>query len=361
MMNDKITVMVTGVGGGGHGEQILKALRLGDLKYKVVGADMSPHSKGLTEVDIPYLLPAATDPIYIDSLLSVCKKHNVQVLFHGSEAELKVMSQRRVDIEKEGVFLPINPAHVIATCMDKFETMNFLSRHNFFYPQTVLISSSSDLQQVDFLPAILKPSIGSGGSANVMLAQTSEELKLFGEYLLNIYPSFIVQEYVGKADSEFTVGVLCSMDGELINSIAIQRYILSSLSNRIKITNRTGKQEFGETLVVSSGISQGKIGKFPEVTEYCEQVALALGCRGVVNIQCRYVAGKVYIFEINPRFSGTTSLRAMVGYNEPDILIRHHLMGEKIEPNFTYKSGCIMRGLQETFIDSKIILNQVKS
>ena len=34
------------------------------------------------------------------------------------------------------------------------------------------------------------------------------------------------------------------------------------------------------------------------------------------------------MFEINPRFSGTTSLRAMVGYNEPDVLIRHHVLGE---------------------------------
>ena len=56
--------------------------------------------------------------------------------------------------------------------------------------------------------------------------------------------------------------------------------------------------------------------------------------------------------EINPRFSGTTSLRAMVGFNEPDVLIRKHVLGETIEPSFDYREGVIMRGLEETFIEN---------
>lgn len=41
----------------------------------------------------------------------------------------------------------------------------------------------------------------------------------------------------------------------------------------------------------------------------------------------------------------------MVGYNEPDLLIRKHLLGEQITPRFPYKSGFVLRGLQETFIE----------
>ena len=60
--------------------------------------------------------------------------------------------------------------------------------------------------------------------------------------------------------------------------------------------------------------------------------------------------GEIYVFEINPRFSGTTSLRAMVGYNEPDVLIRHHVLGEPVEPGFAYAEGTILRGLSETYV-----------
>ena len=36
--------------------------------------------------------------------------------------------------------------------------------------------------------------------------------------------------------------------------------------------------------------------------------------------------------------------------NEPDILIRHHLMGEPFEFHFEYSSGFITRGLEEALI-----------
>ena len=346
----KVKVMVTGVGGGGHGEQILKALRLASTEYEIVGSDMSPLSKGLQDIDYPYILPPASDRRYIDSLLAVCRRHGVQALFHGSEPELKAMSANRLRIEAEGIFLPINPHHVINTCMDKFKTYNFLKEHNLNPPRTERINSKADILKVDYLPVVIKPSIGGGGSANIFLAQNQKELKTFGEHLLDIYPEFIVQQYVGTPDSEYTVGVLISMDGELINSIAVKRTILSSLSNRIKVKNRTGNPDFGDFLAVSSGISQGQIDRFPKVTEPCEAIALKMGCRGSVNIQCRFVDNKVYIFEINPRFSGTTSLRAMVGYNEPDVLIRKHLLHENIKPRFSYQSGYILRGLEERYI-----------
>jgi carbamoyl-phosphate synthase large subunit len=349
-MKKSITVMVTGIGGGGHGEQILKALKMSEKQYTIVGGDMSSHSKGLMEVDHPYLLPPASHQEYISAVLAVCKKHEVKALFHGSEPELKKMSQHRKEIENEGVFLPINPQSVLDLCMDKNQTQKFLLKNGFCAPKSLQINSEKELEQIDFFPVVLKPSIGGGGSANILLAQTPEEIHMFGKYLLAIYDEFIVQEYIGTPECEFTVGVLASMDGEIINSIAVNRTIMSSLSNLVKVPNRTKKSWLGKTLAISSGVSQGEIGRFHEVTQPCEKIAATLGCRGAVNIQCRYVDGQIFVFEINPRFSGTTSLRAMVGYNEPDLLIRKHILGEEIQPNFPYQNGHIMRGLEESFV-----------
>lgn len=347
---EKTTVMVTGVGGGGHGEQILKALRLAETPYEIVGGDMDPTSMGLAEVDHPYLLPGAKDPDYIECLLAVCAKHGVRALFHGSEPELVAMSANRERIEAAGLFLPINPGEVIDTCQDKDRTMSFLAEHGFAFPRSINVSAGEHLDQVDFMPAVLKPSVGGGGSANTYIAQNQRELSFFTDYLLSLYPEFIVQEYIGLPEQEYTVGVLISMDGELLNSIAVKRSIMSSLSNRLKVANHSGREELGPVLAISSGVSQGKIGPFAEVTKTCEQVAVALGGRGSLNLQCRLWQDQVYIFEINPRFSGTTSLRAMVGYNEPDVLIRRHVLGQEIAPRFAYQSGVIARGLCETLV-----------
>ena len=99
--------------------------------------------------------------------------------------------------------------------------------------------------------------------------------------------------------------------------------------------------------MISSGISRGDIGRFPEVTAQCKEIAKAIGARGPINIQCRLVDGVVKVFEINPRFSGTTSLRAMVGYNEPDILLRRHVYGLDVEPDFEFEEATIIRSLIE--------------
>jgi carbamoyl-phosphate synthase large subunit len=342
---------VTGVGGGGFGEQILKALRLAETPYEITGCDMSPLSKGFAAVDHSYVVPAANDGRYVSALLAVCKKHGVRALFPGSEPELRVLSRERRAIEAAGIFLPINPDEVIETCLDKDRTVQFLRAHGFPVPRTVRIDDESDLASVDFFPAVLKPYIGGGGSADVTIAQDQEEVFALGRNLLATGRKLIAQEYVGTPDSEFTVGVLLSMAGEVINSIAVRRFILSGLSSRIKVTNRSGRAELGETLVISSGVSQGEIGPFPNVTAPCEAVAKALGARGPLNVQCRLVEGRVVVFEINPRFSGTTSLRALVGYNEPDALVREHVLGQTVERRFRYRSGVILRGLEETLIE----------
>lgn len=350
-MRTRIGVVVTGIGGGGHGEQILKALRMSPTPYEIVGCDMSPLSKGLIEVDHAYVVPPASDSAYVPRLLEICDKHQVKAVFHGSEPELIVMSRERERFRKAGILLPINPKRVIDLCMDKWETAKFLLENGFNCPKTVRVASRDDIKKIEFLPAILKPSTGGGGSFNTFLAQTRRELLLLGEYLLNYENDFIVQQYMGRHDAEYTVGVLLSMDGQLINSIAVKRNLDSSLSVRTKVRNLTGDSSLGSILAISSGISQGEIGRFPDVTTSCEKIALRLGCRGAVNFQCRLVGKTPYVFEINPRFSGTTSLRAMVGYNEPDILIRMHVLGEDPKHRFGYKHGVILRGLQELFFE----------
>jgi carbamoyl-phosphate synthase large subunit len=74
------------------------------------------------------------------------------------------------------------------------------------------------------------------------VAQDVDELKFACSYLVRQGKVALVQEYIGTPDQEYTVGVLCDLDGQLINSIAVKRYILSSLSNKIRIPNLTLKK-----------------------------------------------------------------------------------------------------------------------
>jgi carbamoyl-phosphate synthase large subunit len=346
----KIPILVTGVGGASVGEQLIKALRLAETDYHIHGADTMQSSKGLYEVDTPHIVPLAREAEYLDRIKALCQEQSIQAVFPGSEAELKVLAQAHSWFSEQGILLAVNPLSVLQICLDKYKTVEFLTQNGFLSPTSYTVTSLYAIEHLDNFPYIIKPSIGGGGSANVFVAQTKSELHVYTSFLLDSSRECLVQEYVGTPEEEYTVGVLHDMNGNFINSIGLRRTILGGLNNRIRVSNKTGRAELGQTLAVSSGISQGYIGTYPLVTEVCERIAKALGATGAINIQCRIHQGKVFIFEINPRFSGTTSLRAMVGYNEPDVLVRTHLLGEHIAQRFSFTACHIVRGLAEQIV-----------
>lgn len=357
----KINVLVTGIGGGGVGEQIMKCLRLSALDINIIGCDMNGSSKGLVEADKAYMVSPAASPNYIDEILNICKKNDVKIIFHGSEPELIKFSNNREIFKNNNIIVPLNPKKVVDICMDKNLTMDFLLKSKIGNVQKYWeISSIEDIDKIDVYPVVLKPSIGGGGSANTFIAQDKEELYLFSKYLLKQYKHFLVQEYVGDPFHEYTVGVFCSEKGNYVNSIAVKKSILSGLSNKTKIKNRTGRRELGEILAISSGVSQGEIGRYPEVTKLSRKIAEKLGATAAINVQCRIHQGEMYVFEINPRISGTSSLRALVGYNEPEMLIRERVLGEELKIDFAYHEGVITRGLSESFIN-KEFMNSIET
>lgn len=349
MTERKLSVLVTGVGGGGHGHEVAKALKLAG-RYRLVGLDMSSSSFGLFDLDAAFIVPPPSEPGYIDNLLAICADEGIDVLVHGSEPELRIISEHREAFRSAGVLPLINTAEVISVCMDKWATVQALEAAGLAVPKSALVEREEEIP--DFrLPAVVKPSVGGGGSNNTFLAQDRGELVDACRTIVRQGKATIVQEYVGTPVDEFTVGVLSTFDGTLVGSLALNREIMSGLSNRVKVPNRTGRDDLGPVLAISSGVSQGHVREFPEVRRACEEIAAALGSRGPLNVQCRFVDGRLYPFEVNPRFSGTTYIRALLGFNEPDLLIRHHVLGEPLPERVTYRFGHVVRALVERVVD----------
>jgi carbamoyl-phosphate synthase large subunit len=343
------TVLVTGVGGAAVGNQVLKALRLAERKYRFVAADANQQNLKLARAGTGYVVPPASDPHYFDTILEICNKERVQIVVPGSEPESKLLIRFREKLRRSGILLLTNDARVIDLCMDKMATYQFLTDHGFPAPRSVLVESEADLRVPAGYPLIVKPARDSGGSKNVFIAQKEDELLFFARYLLRYTHAVLIQEYVGTPEEEYTVGVLSGFDGELLGSVALRRFLCDALSTRLAAPNFTGRSDLGDELVVSSGFSHGTIQDFGEIRRKCEEIAVALGSRGPLNIQCRVANGVLFPFELNPRFSGSTSLRALTGFNEPDLLIRRELRGEKC-PRPRFKEGVILRSLKENWM-----------
>ena len=248
----------------------------------------------------------------------------------GSDVELVRIAAGRERLAELTPAIPlVNDPAVVTLCSDKGETAAAVSRAGLRAPRTIACESLEAVlagvarERLRF-PLVLKPRKG-GGSADVFVAQDEEELRFHAERILWASSKAIVQEYVGDARNEFTIGVLHYPDGTLAGSIALRRELSSLLSVRARAPNRTGRAELGPELVVSSGFSQGEIDDFPEVCAQAERIAAAVGSRGPLNVQGRLVAGELVVFEVNPRFSGTEAMRAMAGWNAAEALMEWHL------------------------------------
>lgn len=335
-----ISVLIAGIGGGSLGLEIYKSLRLAG-GYCLIGTDISDKAFGSYEegFDRTYLL-GRTDPLeYAAQLLEVCEKEDVDAIAPGAEQTHKILAEHQELFENAGILLMINASQVIELCSDKTRCLDFLRQHGIPVPAVMHVENEADVTEFGRFPCVVKPARDSGGSNMVFLAEDEDEAKFFVRYIRRRGPAPLLQEYIDSL-KEFTVGVLSNPADQMIGSIALCRSHDQKLSVSLRYQDR----------VISSGWSQGLIDDFPEVRSQAERIASVLGSRWALNIQGRLAAdGTFYPFEINPRHSGTTYLRALAGFNEPHILLQECLRGRRasIEPP---KTGFYLRAFTEKYV-----------
>ena len=340
---NNINVLVTSVGGFSHGSSIVKALLASSVPLSITGVDMSPrliHSSPLVKKEI---VPAAGDERYIEEIIRIVKSYSIDCMFTGSEQELLKISQFRETIESLGVKLFLNNNDVILLCKNKLRCNCMLAGFGFNVPATVLIKRDEDIEKVNFFPVVVKPYMETGASANVHVAQDADELRLLTKYLLKRNLDIIAQEYMPYDDNEYTVGVTSLIDRpEVISSIALRKFI----------EGPTRRLKQGDILI-SSGNSQGEFLGFREICAGCETIAKKIGSTGPLNVQLRVIGGKIKPFEINPRFSGTTSSRALNGYNEPEFYIRKYMLNDPDAVGSLMKTrkGFVVKCYEEHYVE----------
>tara|TARA_B100000029_G_C17523272_1_gene940735 strand:- start:499 stop:1566 length:1068 start_codon:yes stop_codon:yes gene_type:complete len=343
MTEYEICVLVTGVGGGSLGRELIKTLQHAKTKYRIIATDMARLRTGLFETSSSYITPKAESENYIPTILKICKKEDVKIIIPGSEAEIKEIVENKQKFEDEKIQVLANSLDIIQKCSDKFEMVELLEKEGFVCPKTLLCENMLELKKIKKFPVIVKPRKGSG-SQNVFIAHDLEEAEFFFKYLKKYSIEPLIQEYVGSHTEEYTVGVLYADNGKLKTSIAMRRMLEGSLSVRQMTKDPKNKKKF----LVSTGISQGFFDDFKQVRKIGEDIAKALDVNGPINIQCRKTESEIIPFEINPRFSGTIVGRMLAGYNEPDIFCRYKLFNE-IPKNEPYEIGYVLRDLKERF------------
>lgn len=318
-------VLVTGVGGRSVGSGILHALqraRGGEAaaRWEVVAADADPFAWGLYAAPLRVVLPRAHEPSYLSRVAEVIAQLGIVAVLPGTEAETAVLAANPTAVAPAVAIT--NRPELMDLMMDKRRLFARLTELGVDTPRTQLATTWRELVDAIGFPVLFKPAIRSGGSRGVRIATDEDAARRILEERAADIDTTIVQECLPFEDDEFTVGILSDRDGRIIDSIVLHRKLVG-LSRLDSVVH--GDREYA----VSSGYSQGFISERADVRDACERLARLLGSCGPLNVQLRAHRERIVVFEVHPRFSGTTPIRADAGLNEPDLLLRNALDGER--------------------------------
>jgi carbamoyl-phosphate synthase large subunit len=317
-------VLVTAVGGN-VGQGVVKALRAGTRDYVIVGADMEPRSAGFSFVDRACVLPGATDPEALAvRLTGIIQAERIEAIFVCSPAELSFYTAHAAQLQAAtGVRVLINPPDVIRIGRDKLETARFLERHGFPFPET---APAADDAAVDRLfdrwgtPVVAKPRYGAS-SVNVLRLPSRDAV----DAARRLVPDLVVQRWLPGDAEEYTAGVVGSAAARAFAWIVLRRDLLQGTTYRTELVQD------------------------PAIGEQMVAVAQALGVEGACNFQFRLVDGVPIVFEINPRFSGTSGMRYLYGFNDPEMVFAHQCLDEPIRQPVV-RPGVVLRYWNEVHL-----------
>jgi len=324
-------ILVTGCGSL-LGQGIIKTI-LSIKKYDIFGTDYIKDSIGHYWVKKVYILPdiikkkISINKWYV-KILNIVKRHKINYLIPGLDFELQVLDKIKLKIEKNTKCkLIISDKRVINICRDKWKTYNFLKKNNFINPNSCLPVNLKFFLQQNKFPLIVKPRVSST-SRNVYLVRNKKELKI----ALKKCPRPIVQEYLFKKKKEYTCGVIFDPNKNICLSLIVLNRDIKN-GNTIRATYKKDKKlKLIEKLIID--------------------VTKKLLPFGPLNFQlCLTKKGPV-IFEINPRFSGTTPLRNIFGVNEIKIFLNS--LENKKNNKIKIKQGTIYRYYSNYFVKKKI-------
>jgi len=324
MMSDEFNVLVMGVGGN-VSQGILKALAISRLKPRVIGACTSPLAAGLYTVDRAYRSPLAEAPDFLEWLVDVCRRESIHAILSGVEAVLIQLARFSAEIfERTGAKCVVSSEKCLNIGNDKYLTCGWLEENGLPYPRYAVADDRAGLKallETAGFPLLAKPRTGKGAQG-VCAVRTRSELAAFEDR-----SDYLLQEYIGDPESEYTAGCVCDRDGHVRGTIVMRRELLQGTTYR------------------------AEVGEFPAVRTEARRIVETLRPLGPCNMQFRVSEKGPVCFEINVRFSGTTPLRARFGFNEVEWALRHLVLGEPALDLHGATSGIALRYWNEIYVD----------
>ena len=254
----------------------------------VVVTDVNALSPAVYTADRAFRVPLASEPGYVDEVLNIALAEGVSLVIPTIDDELTLFGRARARFAALGVCVAVSAPETTELCDDKHATCSALSAAGIEAAPSWL---PHELPACPAYPLFVKPRRGRGG-VGAHMVRNPRELAFFLDYVDNP----IVQSYLDGP--EFTIDMLCDFTGRPLSIVPRRRDVI-----------RAG--------VIDRGCTVNN----PSLIALAQACADAVPFAGAINIQCRVVAGRPVVFEINPRFSGGIPLTIEAGADFPRMLV----------------------------------------
>jgi carbamoyl-phosphate synthase large subunit len=281
-------VLVTGIGGN-VGQGIIRNIRSLPYDIRIVGCNVVKFSAGNHLCNAVYQVPYAFDQKYIESIMSIVKRENIDLILPSTDYEVYYLAKNRSVIPCK---IAVSDQNTSSIYLDKYETWIHHKKYNIPFAE----SKKPSEYKKKFKECIVKPRKGRGSRG---LCFNPESFDDFSD------EEYVVQEL--HHGEEITTAFYVTKDNKLNGFITMSRTLENGTTNSCKVVTEYDKDI--EPILI-------KMIKNSEIA-------------GSANLQSIATkSGKIIPFEVNCRISGTNSIRSNFGFKDVQYTLQEFLYNE---------------------------------
>jgi len=248
---------------------------------RIIATDNSQYAPALYFADKQYLVPRIDSPEYIDTILDICKKEDINTVTTFIDPEIMILAKNREKFEALGVEVLAPYTETAELCFDKYEFYKYLVSKGIRTPKTygtfAEVKAAIDKNEVS-LPVFVKPRCGSG-SVGARKINTLEMLKEVFEQDTTL----IAQEL---------------MTGEGAFDLDADIYVDTKSHKPVSIFSKR------KISTVIGGANKTISFKDEKLFAFVKEALSVFKFNGPIDADFFYKDGEYYISEVNPRFGG---------------------------------------------------------
>ena len=325
-----ITVLITGC--SMHSVDLIDVLRenYDHEPVRVIGINCEDTALLRKGVDAGYIVPRITEPDYVPTLLDICRKERVDVVFPFITAELPIAAWYKEELERNGVKVSVSSPESLEMTGNK---ISLARRYPGLMPTQLVIPRNSKMhEQLGYEIRTFAKSVGypekeicikiPDGCGGMGFAIASETKGMD----LTIYGKFGIHRYI-------TLDYLIQLAERCDRDIILQEYE-EGLDYSMCILADRGKLLYGlgfEAYLMAFGSAMfAKIADNDAAMEIAEKIVSETGLDG--NACFDFILkkdGSVKLLEVNPRLSATLPFIAKAGLNLPYLRVKQ-LLGSDV-------------------------------